>query len=239
MFISLSFSSLGIAGCDTAAEFSPKCDGSITRLPASYPKNSELYYFSWIEHGNFSEKASAARRLIDIEDKSEVEIADKIYRCQDSQVIRNMMTIVLFDINPEKFLSKTRHLLDESDREQGDLQGSWVKAGRDFNGEDVDFYFDWGAEGAVRLIRNGHYSKRAKEIAMQLAHSYYPADREKARQVIDLFDNVPDVNLTIQRERYDGPSPVAKQIKVVTEWFDRNEGRLEWDGSRRRYKLKS
>ncbi|MBL8182456.1 MAG: hypothetical protein JNL64_12690 [Blastocatellia bacterium] len=227
-----------LASLSAAQKPRVSCDSKVTKEPSSYTRGSELYYLSWVEHGNYAEKGASARKLLEMNGKTNLEVAEKVAACQQIQVFRNMMTLVLFDLAADKYLKHTKILLDEDDREMNtDLEGTWVKTEREFEGEIVDFYFDWGSEAAVRLLSAGIYSKRGKDILIEQAHSYYLASRVKARKVFDLFEGIPNVDLTVQRKRFDEASPVADQLKVIDRWFDANSKVFRWNSERRKYSI--
>ncbi len=228
---------IGLNGCGLKEEYFPDCSKAVTDSPESYPKGSELYYLSWVEHGSFGPKGESARRLLLMDSKSEVSAAERIYKCEDRQVIKNMMALVLYDLAPARYLSTARRLLTEDDYVMiTDLEGSWVKAGEEFEGEEVDFYFDWGGEAALRLIRSGHYSKQAKDVVMQLAGSYYLQNRQRAKDVLLLFDESVPLDISKQAETIN-ESPNATQINALSKWIDDHADRFEWDQSAKRYRL--
>ena len=238
---------VGVSGCELVEEYFPDCSTPITGLPDSYPKGTELYYLSWVEHGTFGPKGASANRLLEMENKSELKIAEKIYRCQVRQVIHNMMTLVLFDMAPQKYMGKAKSLLTETDDVmKSDAKGSWVKAGEDFEGEEVDFYFWWGAEAAVRLLKHGSYNKQGVEMTLARAGSLYEYDRKTALNTLSLFDGLPGVDLSnppkaadkYPYEQKDDPH-WNQQIETLKNWFETNEKRISWDVAAQRYRLRA
>ena len=239
--------SIGLPGCEMVEEYFPDCSKPVTGSPESYPKGSELYYLSWVEQGSFGPQGASANRLLEMENKSELKIAEKIYRCQDRQVIHNMMTLVLFDMAPQKYMGKAKSLLTETDDVmKSDAKGSWVKAGEDFEGEEVDFYFWWSAEAAVRLLRQGSYNKQGIEMTLARVGSFYDYDRKTALNTLTLFDGLPDIDLSnppkaadeYPYEQKDDPQ-WNQHIETLKKWFENNEKRISWDVATQRYRLKA
>ncbi len=248
MRISISFllSFLLLAGCELKEELFPNCSGFVTASPETYEKGSELYYLSWVEHGTFGPKGESARRLLLMPNKKEVEFAEKIYRCQDRQVIKNMMALVLYDLSPEKYTSTATKLLTENDFEMhADLEGSWVKAGEEFEGKEVDFYFDWGGEAGLRLLKNGKFSQVGAEMLVDRVSSSYAPHHAHAVELLSMFDELPSVDLSNPPKRAEA-YPYGRvrdpywneQIAILNKWFSENGSRISWDDGARRYKLR-
>lgn len=216
------------------------CSNAVTKMPDSYSKDSELYYLAWIEHGSFGKKAEAARRLLELNEKKELEITEKLCQCQKEQVLKNMMMLNLFDLQPGKYLRQTQALVSDKDSSElgTGMEGTWVKAGEEFEGQEVDFYFDWGAESSLRLLRNGYLSDRGIEILIEVAGSFYSSERAKAQRQLDLFDGIPAVDVSKQRERYDGENPFDPELLKIKTWFAENRGNIYWNSERQRYFVK-
>lgn len=211
------------------------CEKMVTNLPKTYSKGSELYYLSWIEHGEYSEKVASAKKYFEFSNKKESKIAEQLCVCEKDQVTKNYLTLSLFELEPEKFLKQTQSLLTEKDSSglQPNIEATWVKAGK-FEDKDVDFYFDWGKEAALLLLSKGDFSEKGVEILIQTANSFYSAEREDAAKIFALFEGIPKILLK-QRERYDGENPFKDELNAVENWFAKNKGNIRWDAKKQKY----
>lgn len=228
--------SLFIWGQVDFEKYQANCEKKLTNLPSSYLKGSELYYLAWIEHGKYGEKEESARRFFELKNKKEIETAEKLCLCEKSQVTKNFLILSLFELKPDKYLKQTKALLYEKDSSglQPDLEATWTKGGS-FEGQEVDFYFDWGAESALKLIEKGHLSERGLELLFERANSFYPEHREKAQMVFNLFEGLPPIDLSKQRERYDGENPFKEQFQIIEKWFEKNKSKIYWNSAKQTY----
>ncbi|MGB7201429.1 MAG: hypothetical protein WBD16_04075 [Pyrinomonadaceae bacterium] len=181
-----------------------------------------------------------------MDNKSELLAAERIFKCEERQVIKNMMALVLYDLAPERYTSTAKKLLTEDDYVMHtELEGSWVKAGEEFEGEEVDFYFDWGGEAALRLMKHGTFTKLGAEMITYRVGSLYPPYRSNSLNMLNLFDGLPAVDLssppkradTYPYEQIDDPY-WNDQISILKKWFEENGNRIIWDEGDHRYRVK-
>jgi len=215
----------------------------VTRQPSKYPKGSEMYYLAWIDHGRSAQKAAAAYALSKLNRKTQYHKA-LLLRNRYSDpidgiliydgVIGDMLLLSLFDMAPEEQRLSAIALMNR----KYDERFGWVKTDDVFEGEVVDFYFDGPGEAALRLLSHGNISARAIEILLDYSRSFYLDDRIRAKDVFDLFPEMPAYDPYPQPTTInDLPEITRQQISAIQEWLKRNIDMLRWSSSKRAYRI--
>ena len=210
--------------------------------PETYEKGSELYYLAWICHGEYPQRTAAAKRLLELSERREIEITRSIWGrehrrmlAKDDGLVRHILTLALFELQPDEYEDEAAALLTLKSSEYGH-EGTWMKTDDYFEGEQVDFYFDWGGEAALRLLRRGVLADNAFPILLQYAGSFYPDQREWAAEVLHCFDGIPDYSPSEQPLTYNEmPSQTREAIEQIRRWYDEHKDRLVWDQVTGRY----
>ncbi len=206
------------------------------KAPDAYPEDTELHYLSWLDHGRSWERAAAARKLVDMPAKVEYEITWML-RNRRRGLVRHMLTLCLFDMRPASHEREVRDLVSLRCPRFGG-EGTWMKTDSTFKGQLVDFHFDWGGEAAIRLAGQGYAGPETLDVVYQLAHSYYPADRARAKRVFDAFEGIPHYDPVPQPKTInDTPQKTERQMRAIRSWLDRNLSRLRWSHAEKRYRL--
>jgi hypothetical protein len=204
--------------CSVFAWFATSCH--ITNKPQNYPKGSEEYYLAWIDHGNFGQKGGAAKALLNLEQRRQYDLTRAMWE-RESGVIKQMLLLRLFEMRPSE------------------TEGSWIKTHEEFEGETVDFFFDWAEESGLRLISHGHLSDRAVEMLLGSANSFYPDDRKRVKQVFDLFTGIPPYDPEPQPQTInDTPQIRETQLKTIRQWLFENSAKLNWSSEKQVYVIR-
>jgi hypothetical protein len=218
--------------CAVFAWFVTSCH--ITNKPQDYPKGSEGYYLAWIDHGSFGQKGGAARALLDLEQSRQYDLTRAMWE-RESGVIKQMLLLRLFEMRPSDHYKQVEALMTLKDVEF-ETEGSWIKTDDEFEGEIVDFFFDWGEESGLRLISHGYLSDRAVEMLLGSANSFYPDERKRAKQVFDLFAGIPPYDPEPQPQTInDTPQIRETQLKTIQQWLFENRAKLNWSSEKRVY----
>jgi len=202
--------------------------------PSAYTKGTELYYLAWVDHGRYWQKAAAAKKLVELEGKKEYEVTERLWWRQRG-LVKNMLTLCLFDMRPTVHKKDVLRLVTLKDREFR-TEGAWMKTDYEFDGEGVDFFFDWGGEAALRLARQGYADLPILNVIMGYACSFYPTERKKAKAVFDTFQGLPPYDPSPQPKTINEvPQKTQEQVGAIRTWLQDHFDTLEWSQEKRQY----
>jgi hypothetical protein len=197
----------------------------VTKLPKAYAAGSEKYYLACVDHGTEGMAGMAAKKLLHRKGNVEETLTLQV-RARKPDVVRDIMLLVLFRMNPEVYREK----VDRLSRATYRSAFGWVKTDEVFEGEYCDFYFDGPGEAALALLEHGYLSRQAIEILLESARSFYPADRRRAAAIFRTFDGIPPFDPSPQPKTInETPEKTRAQTNAIERWLRENEHRLEWE----------
>jgi hypothetical protein len=206
--------------------------GPVTLPPGAYPTRSEKYYLACVDQSTPGVAGLAALRLLRRTGNVEIELTRKV-RARKSDVIGDILLMVLFKEEPERYLGDVERLSRTSYRNAF----GWVKTDEMFEGEYCDFYFDGPGEAALALLDQGHLSINSLGILLQFSRSYYAEDRGRAAAVFRKFEGIPSYDPSPEPKNGEMPALTREQTDAIERWFSTNQKRLTWEAGAGRYRL--
>lgn len=241
------------------AQEADRCQRKLLQRPQNYDKDSESYFLAWIEYGEPGQRALASQKLLELEIKDQYETTRKLWECENKDIIKNSLLLVLFDQKPAahyasvtELLTKKGSLGTRGEIKMKPLEGDTPPEpfAEHWKSGYQTLYFDWGNNAALRLIKQGYLSDLSFKKLLDIAGNYYHhSHRKEAKEVFDLFENIPNYEVEPEIDLPFNAYAVGelrvelikfydrrlKQLKQIKRWYEANKSKLKWQPEKRKY----
>lgn len=189
------------------------CGEKLTPQTETTQFESELYFLSILERNERVARLIALQHLLDLDELSEQTIIQKIYECEDVELLKRSYMFMLFAFEPDKHEPAVRSMMKDTIRvaftnvistgppSRGDGE-SMLIFGTDYGSfyieSDKYLLYDWGGTAATLLVRHGVLDKEIISELSRIAMSDFYDIRLGAQNVFKLFEGIPPYDVGVQ-----------------------------------------